>query len=132
MLYEVITTSEYWLNRIYPPQMRDAHQSGDFHIHDLSLLSVYTYFGKEVVVAKYQEEILTLSFEQLYETVDETEESLNEKDGAWAKYPKDMFVMDKDGWTRVTRLVRKSKNRPMRFLKNRGGRSVIVTSYNFV
>ena len=34
-------TSEYWLNRIYPPEIRAAHKSGDFHIHDLSLLSVY-------------------------------------------------------------------------------------------
>jgi len=34
-------TSEYWLNRIYPPEIRDAHKKGDFHIHDLSLLSVY-------------------------------------------------------------------------------------------
>jgi len=34
-------TSEYWLNRIYPPEIRDAHRNGDFHIHDLSLLSVY-------------------------------------------------------------------------------------------
>ncbi len=34
-------TSEYWLNRIYPPEIRKAHRSGDFHIHDLSLLSVY-------------------------------------------------------------------------------------------
>ncbi|OQX04677.1 MAG: hypothetical protein BWK80_53330, partial [Desulfobacteraceae bacterium IS3] len=120
-------TAEYWLNRIYPPEIRDAHVRGDIHIHDLSQLSVYTYFGKEVIVAKYQGKILTLSFEQLYETADAPEEMLNEKDGAYAKYPKDMFVMDKDGWTRVTRLVRKSKNKPMRFLKNRGGRSVIVT-----
>jgi ribonucleoside-triphosphate reductase len=34
-------TSEYWLNRIYPPGIRDVHKKGDFHIHDLSLLSVY-------------------------------------------------------------------------------------------
>ncbi len=34
-------TSEYWLNRIYPPEIRDAHKRGDFHVHDLSLLSVY-------------------------------------------------------------------------------------------
>ncbi len=31
----------YWLNRIYTPDIRDAHNSGDLHIHDLSLLSVY-------------------------------------------------------------------------------------------
>jgi ribonucleoside-triphosphate reductase (formate) len=34
-------TAEYWLNRIYPPEVRRAHKSGDLHIHDLSLLSVY-------------------------------------------------------------------------------------------
>ncbi|CAB5094222.1 Ribonucleotide reductase of class III (anaerobic), large subunit (EC [Olavius algarvensis associated proteobacterium Delta 3] len=34
-------TSEYWLNRIYPPELRRAHKEGDLHIHDLSLLSVY-------------------------------------------------------------------------------------------
>ncbi len=34
-------TSEYWLNSIYPPEIRQAHKSGDIHIHDLSLLSVY-------------------------------------------------------------------------------------------
>jgi ribonucleoside-triphosphate reductase len=31
----------YWLNEIYAPEIRKAHTEGDFHIHDLSLLSVY-------------------------------------------------------------------------------------------
>ena len=31
----------YWLSRIYPAAIKDAHQKGDFHIHDLGLLSVY-------------------------------------------------------------------------------------------
>jgi anaerobic ribonucleoside-triphosphate reductase len=31
----------YWLNEIYPPEIKKAHTDGDFHIHDLSLLSVY-------------------------------------------------------------------------------------------
>ncbi|KKC29263.1 anaerobic ribonucleoside-triphosphate reductase [Caldanaerobacter subterraneus] len=34
-------TAHYWLNKIYPPEVRDAHISGDLHIHDLGLLSVY-------------------------------------------------------------------------------------------
>ena len=34
-------TSEYWLNQIYPPEIRHAHKMGELHIHDLSLLSVY-------------------------------------------------------------------------------------------
>jgi ribonucleoside-triphosphate reductase len=31
----------YWLNEVYSPEVRKAHTDGDFHIHDLSLLSVY-------------------------------------------------------------------------------------------
>jgi len=31
----------YWLNEIYPKEIGDAHIKGDFHIHDLSALSVY-------------------------------------------------------------------------------------------
>ena len=31
----------YWLNKIYPDTIRRAHLSGDFHIHDLGVLSVY-------------------------------------------------------------------------------------------
>jgi len=31
----------YWLNEIYATEIKKAHTEGDFHIHDLSLLSVY-------------------------------------------------------------------------------------------
>jgi len=34
-------TSRYWLEKVYPQNIREAHQYGDFHIHDLSLLAPY-------------------------------------------------------------------------------------------
>ena len=34
-------SKNYWLNKIYPPEIRKAHTDGDFHIHDLNILSVY-------------------------------------------------------------------------------------------
>ncbi|RJX28783.1 MAG: ribonucleoside triphosphate reductase [Dethiobacter sp.] len=34
-------TSKYWLERVYPEEIREAHRQGDFHIHDLSLLAPY-------------------------------------------------------------------------------------------
>jgi ribonucleoside-triphosphate reductase len=34
-------TKTYWLNKIYTPDIKNAHINGDFHIHDLGLLSVY-------------------------------------------------------------------------------------------
>lgn len=34
-------TKTYWLEKVYPPLVRDSHTNGDLHIHDLNLLSVY-------------------------------------------------------------------------------------------
>ncbi len=34
-------TSRYWLNRIYPPAVAQAHTNGDIHLHDLALLAPY-------------------------------------------------------------------------------------------
>ncbi len=31
----------YWLSEIYSPEIRESHIQGDFHIHDLNILSVY-------------------------------------------------------------------------------------------
>jgi ribonucleoside-triphosphate reductase len=31
----------YWLNKIYPVEIREAHDNGALHLHDLGLLSVY-------------------------------------------------------------------------------------------
>jgi len=33
--------SHYWLNKIYPPEIGDAHTNGDYHIHDLGTLGAY-------------------------------------------------------------------------------------------
>jgi hypothetical protein len=40
-------TANYWLNKIYPDEISDAHKSCDFHIHDLAGLSPYCFY-KEV------------------------------------------------------------------------------------
>jgi len=34
-------SAKYWMNRIYPTEIRDAHEGGDFHIHDLQTISAY-------------------------------------------------------------------------------------------
>ena len=34
-------SSKYWMNRIYSKKIRDAHERGDFHIHDLQSISAY-------------------------------------------------------------------------------------------
>ncbi len=34
-------SARYWLNKLYPENIRQAHVNGDFHIHDLGLLAPY-------------------------------------------------------------------------------------------
>jgi anaerobic ribonucleoside-triphosphate reductase len=33
--------SHYWLNKIYPPEIGEAHTKGDYHLHDLGTLGPY-------------------------------------------------------------------------------------------
>jgi len=34
-------TKKYWLNRVYPKEIREAAESGDFHVHNLDTLASY-------------------------------------------------------------------------------------------
>lgn len=36
-----IVSSKYWMNKVYPREVRDAHEGGDLHLHDLQLVSAY-------------------------------------------------------------------------------------------
>ncbi|HII14733.1 MAG TPA: ribonucleoside triphosphate reductase [Nanoarchaeota archaeon] len=36
-----IVSSNYWLHKVYPPEVRNAHIEGDLHLHDLQILSAY-------------------------------------------------------------------------------------------
>jgi len=120
-------SKKYWLNKIYPKEVREAAINEDFHIHNLEILAPYTFFGREVVIIKKNNQIKLSSFKDIYEEIEQQEILLNEKDGAWAKYPEDLFILDNNGWVKVSRLVRKNKEREMRFIKSEQGRSVIVT-----
>ena len=34
-------SSHYWLNKVYPPEIRDVFLDGDIHIHDMQILAAY-------------------------------------------------------------------------------------------
>jgi len=36
-----VVSSRYWMNRVYSKEVREAHDSGDFHLHDLQLVAAY-------------------------------------------------------------------------------------------
>ncbi len=36
-----VISKKYWLNKVYPEEIREAVESGDFHLHNLDTLGVY-------------------------------------------------------------------------------------------
>jgi len=36
-----IVSSNYWMNRVYTKEIREAHEGGDIHMHDLQLVAAY-------------------------------------------------------------------------------------------
>lgn len=34
-------SSKYWMNRVYTKNIRDAHEGGDLHVHDLQMVAAY-------------------------------------------------------------------------------------------
>ncbi len=118
---------KYWLNKIYPKAIREAVENNDLHLHNLDTLGLYSFLGREAVVVKTGGRIKLISFRDLYQELAEPEVLLSEEDKAFGKYPEDLFILDRDKWTKVSRMVKKKKVRRMNFVKSEQGRSVIVT-----
>lgn len=36
-----VVSAKYWMNKVYTKEIREAHEGGDFHIHDLQLVAAY-------------------------------------------------------------------------------------------
>lgn len=101
----------------------------EIYVHDETSLKPYTYGPSEsLVVYKAGKKLLT-TFERLYAMYTELPETcLSEDDGAYAKYPTDLYVDDYGHKTsRITRLVRKARKRDMVRVKTKYGEDVIVT-----
>jgi len=119
---------DYWINHVFTKKIKEFHESGKIHIHDLSRLTPYSYFGKESIIVKYNDEELFTSFEELYDILDEKEELLKKEDEAYVKYPKSLLVLDLDNtWTEVNRVIKKKKQTKLHFLKSKNGMAKIVT-----
>lgn len=95
--------------------------------HDETSVKPYTYAATEVVNVKYNNRTYTVSLSRLYEICQEEEVLLDEEKGVWGKYPKNMNVEDRNGFTNITRLVKKKRHRDLVRVKNAFSNDVIVT-----
>lgn len=99
--------------------------------HDESTFGInspYTYSAKETVEVKYNDRHLMLPFDLLWELLEEDEVLVNEMDGAWQKYPKNLYVKDKGNvFTHVSVMTKKLRKRDLVRVKTAFGEDVIVT-----
>ncbi len=120
-------TANYWLNNIYPAEIKNAHVNGDFHLHDLSMFSGYSFYRNEVIVVrdKKTKSPLVLSFEQLYKL---TQSKVDHENGFEIKYTNEYEIFDEKGWTDLKRVLRHKTTKPLISLNTFNGKNLVVTN----
>lgn len=119
------------LYRIFPEVAKQYEIDLEHHIiytHDEAstpVLKPYTYSPKESVYAKIGNKPVLCSFESLYNLCDSTQYEV--KEGVYQKRPTNIKIKDKDGWTNVTVLTKKRRERDLYRVKTSFGEDVIVT-----
>lgn len=120
------------LNEIYPETNLAEQYIHDLdnHLiykHDETSIRPYTYASTEVVNVRYNNRTYTVSLSRLYEICQEEEVLLDKEKGVWGKYPKNMSIEDRNGFTNITRLIKKKRHRDLVRVKNAFSNDIIVT-----
>ena len=88
----------------------------------------YTYSAKEVIDVLYNGQNLLLPFDLLYGIVKEEERLVDEKNIVYQKEPCHLYVKDKKGeYTKVTKITKKKRHRPLVRVKTAFGEDLVVT-----
>ena len=88
----------------------------------------YTYSSKEVVEVLYNGKNLLLPFDLLYQIVDEKEHLVDDENIVYQKVPWHLYVKDNEGkYTKVTKLTKKKRHRPLVRVKTAFGEDLVVT-----
>ena len=120
-MYDVETANEY---------IRQLEEH-EIYRHDESGMPVgtpYTYSGKEsVVVYNGRGDPILTSLESLYDSCDEPEIMVDEENMVFQKKPRDLYIADINGKTKITVLTKKKRHRDLVVVKTKYGENVIVT-----
>ena len=128
ILAEIIK-KEYALLMVFNQEIADAHMIGDMHLHDLGFVErPYTYDGNECIIVRKEDydEVLCLSFKNLFNLCDFTYDIPEDDVTIGVLYG--YFVLDKDSWTPIEKIVKRKKTHQMYWVKTINSRSLIVTN----
>lgn len=88
----------------------------------------YTYSAKEVVRVRYNDTLLLIPFDMLYDIVTEPEVMVDMVNMVFQKHPDDLYVADRnENWTRVTTITKKKRHRDLYRIKTSFGEDIVVT-----
>lgn len=91
-------------------------------------IAPYTYSSKEVVYVKYNEKPYLIPFDLLYNIVDQDEVLVDKDNIVYQKYPKNLYIYDKDNtWARISHITKKKRHRDLVRVKTYFGEDLVVT-----
>ena len=91
-------------------------------------IAPYTYSSKEVVYVKYNGKPYLIPFDLLYDIVKENEVLVDKDNIVYQKYPKNLYIYDKDNtWARISHITKKKRHRDLVRVKTYFGEDLIVT-----
>lgn len=107
----------------------EAEWIGQLYMHDAnsSTFRHYCYKGDELIIIKKDNKTYNTTLKRLVEFLTEEEKTFDAKLNQEVYYPNNLFIQDKNGWTKITRYVAHNNDKPMRFIKTANGNSFIVT-----
>ena len=91
------------------------------------VLKYYTYSPMETVEVMYGDQHLLVSIKSLYDLVPLKETCVDPEADVYCKYPHNLKVRDKDGWTNITVLTKKKRHRDLVRIKTAFGEDLVVT-----
>jgi len=118
---------EYALRRVFSKDVTQAHMMGDIHLHDLNMPDrPYTLLFSECAFIKTDTgEIRNMSMKSLFK---KSYFTYNQDDFEGGILPDGYFVYDKNGWTKIKRVLRHRKNdKTILWIKTKNSRSILLT-----
>lgn len=91
-------------------------------------IAPYTYSSKEVVYVKYNDKPYLAPFDLLYDIVKENEVLVDKDNIVYQKYPKNLYIYDKNNtWAHISHITKKKRHRDLVRVKTSFGEDLIVT-----
>ena len=110
--------------------VRIHHEEGWAYHHQTYRLSAYSYSPVNQLVIKRSGKVQILSFEEFYEGAPGEEILLDEENEVYQKdlSSENIYVLDRNGWTKVTKVTKKRRQKGISVVKTRMGEIFEVTN----